>query len=135
MALQAQYVHVTELQHVRVRRPVGHMAGRAALGFYRRMFEDERAVLVDMTLKADRVLTGGDTYLLGARGAVRVMAIRALNETFVYTMMKRHGKLRLLLQVAGIAKLRLRFNQQEVLILCMVRRVAGDAADVVLPVE
>ena len=56
MALQAKHVHVAKFEHVRVGRAVRHMAGRATFRLYGRVFEYEGAVLIDVTLEADRVL-------------------------------------------------------------------------------
>ena len=66
---------------------------------------------------------------------MRIMAIAALHKPFVHAVMEGHGELRLLLQVAGVAKLGLGLDQQEFLGLCVVRRVAGDAAHVILAVQ
>jgi hypothetical protein len=44
-------------------------------------------------------------------GAVRVMAIGALNQAFVHAMPKGHRKLRPLLLVARVTKFRLIFHQ------------------------
>ena len=63
-----------------------------------------------------------------------VVAIRTLDQALINTMAERHIKLRLLLQVTRIAKVGLRLDQQ-LLFRCMVRRVAVDAAYIVLPVK
>ncbi len=63
------------------------------------------------------------------------MAVGALDQALIHAVMKRHIKLGLLLQMAGIAELRLRLDQQVFLRCCVVRRVAIDAAYFVLPVE
>ena len=68
-------------------------------------------------------------------GPVLVVAIRTFNQSFIYTMAKRHFELRFLLQVTGVAKVRLRLAQQKFLRLREVWRVAGDAAYVVLAME
>lgn len=135
VALQAKHVHVAEFEHVRVGRAVGHMAGGATLSFYRRVFENKGPVLVDVALEANRILAGGRAHLLGGNGSVRIVAIAALHEPFVHAVMKRHIELRLLLQVAGVAKLGLCFHEQKFLGLCMMRRVTGDAAHVILAVQ
>ncbi len=44
---------------------------------------------------------------------MRIVAIGALDQPFIYAVMKRHSELRLLLQVARVTKLGLRFHQQE----------------------
>ena len=68
-------------------------------------------------------------------GAVRVMAIGALDEPFVHAMPKRHGELRLLLLMAGIAKLRLRLDQEKLAGLRVVRRMARSTRDVALGMQ
>lgn len=135
VALEAKHIDIAELEHVRVGRSVRGVARRASLGFYRRMFKDERAVLVDVALKANRILSSRSAHLLGCCGSMRIMAIAALNESFVHTVMEWHAKLRLLLQMAGIAKLGLCLHQQEFLGFCMMGRVAGDAAHVALSMQ
>lgn len=134
MTLQAKHIHVAELEHVRIGRSMGHMARRAALGFDRRVFENKRAVLVHVALEANGILTGRSAHLFGGGGPVGVVAIAALHESLVHAVMKRHIELGFLLQVAGVAKLRLRLHQQEFLGLRMVRRMARDAAHVILAV-
>ena len=47
-------------------------------------------------------------------------------------MVKRHVELRFLLQMAGVAKLGLGLDQQKLRLFCVVRRMAGDATDVIL---
>jgi len=63
------------------------------------------------------------------------MAVGALDQALVHAVMKRHIKLGLLLEMAGIAELRLRLDQQVFFRRCVVRRMAIDAAYLVLPVE
>lgn len=63
---------------------------------------------------------------------MRIVAIGALDEAFVHAMVERHGELRFLLEMAGIAELGLRFDEQEVCVLAVMRRVAGSAGDIVL---
>jgi hypothetical protein len=44
-----------------------------------------------------------------------VVTIRALHKSFFHPVMKRHIELRFHLQMAGVAKLRLRFHEQELI--------------------
>jgi hypothetical protein len=97
VALQAKHVNVTEFQHVRIRRTVRQVAGRAPFHFHGGVFVNERTVLIHMAFVANGILSGSHAYLLGLDRAMYVMAISALNQAFVDTMMKRHGKLRFLL--------------------------------------
>ena len=110
VALQAQHVHVAEFQHVRIWRTVSHMARGAALRLYGCVLKDKWAVLVHVALKADRILAGGSSHLFGSHSSVGIVAIGALDQAFVHAVVERHGKLRLLLEMAGVAKLRLRLH-------------------------
>ena len=67
--------------------------------------------------------------------SVLIVAIGARDQPLVYAMAKRHIELSSLLQVAGIAKLGLSLDQHVFPGLRMVHRVAGGAANVILPVE
>jgi hypothetical protein len=109
-----------------------HMAGRAALDFYRLVLVNEGAVLIHVTLETHRILRRAHTNLLGPLGPMWIMAIRALDESFVNAMVERHVELGPLLKVAGIAEFGLRFDQQEFLGLRVVRRVTRDAAHTIL---
>jgi len=111
------------------------VTGGATLNLHRFMLENERSLLVGVAGVADSVLGRRRPYLLGPDCAVHVMTIGALNQTFVHAMVKGHLKLGFLLQMAGIAKRGLLFYEKEVLRLRMVRRVAGDATNIVLTVR
>lgn len=135
MALQTQNIDIAHLQQMRVRRTMHRMARRASLDFHRPMLENKRPLLLGMASKANNILRRRSPHLLRPRRPMRVMAIRALNQSLVHAVMKRHFKLRLLLQVARITKLRLRFDQQKFLSLRVVHRMAGSAANIILPVQ
>ena len=111
--MQAKQIDVTQLEHVRIRSAVGQMAGLAPIDFDRLMLEDEGALLVNVALEADCVLRGGCAHLLGLHSAVHVVAIAALDEAFVHPVVERHIELSLLLKMASVAELRLRFLQKE----------------------
>ncbi len=72
---------------------------------------------------------------LGQFCSVGIVAIGALHQAFVHAMVKGHGELRFLLEVAGVAKLGLGLDQQELLGLRVVRRMAGNAAHLILVVK
>jgi len=63
---------------------------------------------------------------------VWIVAVRALDQAFVDAVVKGHLEFSLLRQMASVAKVRLRFGQQEFLRRGVVRRVAGNAAHAVL---
>src|ERR1700723_1032049 len=120
---------------MRVSGPVHRMARRTTLYLHRPMLKNKWPLLIRMAGKANNILRRRSPHLLRPRRPMRVMAIRALNQSLVHAMMKRHFKLRLLLQVARIAKLRLRLDQQKFLSLRVVHRMAGCAANIILPVQ
>ena len=107
------------------------MAGLASVGLHWLMFEYERTLLVRMAFKADGILRRGSAHLFGARRSVHVVAIAALHQPLVHTMMEGHVELRFLLEMAGVTKLGLRLNEQKLRFLCVVWRMAGNAADVI----
>jgi hypothetical protein len=135
MALQAEQIHVADLQHVRAGPAVDHVARFAAVHLHRGMFEDKRPLFVRMALEAHRVLRGRRSHLLGPHRSMHVVAIAALDEPFVDAVMEGHREFSLLRQMASVTKFRLRFNQQEFLGLRVMRRMAGDAAHAVLRVH
>lgn len=130
MALQAQQVDVAQPQHVRVRAAMCQVARLASVDLYRRMLVHKRALLVRVTLEADRILRRVGPHLLRPHCPVRIVAVAALNEPLIHAVMERHFELRLLLEVAGVAKLGLRLCEQEVRFFSLMRGVAGDATDV-----
>ena len=132
VTLQTEQVDVTEFQHVGIGPAVRNVARLAAIHLYRRVFVDKWSLLVDVAGKANGVLRGRRAHLLGANRSMNIVAVAALDQAFIYAMMKRHRELRLLVQMAGITKRGLRFDQQEFLGFRVVRRMAGRAADVVL---
>ena len=132
MALQAEQVDVAQFQHVRIWPAVRQMARLASIDLYGLVLENKRPLLVRVALEADRVLCGGSPHLFGAHRAVHVMAIAALHQPFIYPVMEWHVELRFLLEMAGVAKLGLRLDEQELRLLRVVGRMAGDATHIIL---
>lgn len=135
MALEAKQVHIAYTEHVSIRAAVRNMTGRATLDLYGLVFEHKRPLLIRVARKTNRVLCRGGSHLLGTDSAVRIVTIGALDQPLVDTMVKRHFKLRLLLQMARVTQFGLRFRQQKLFGCRVVRRVAGDATDIVLRVD
>lgn len=92
MTLQAEQIHIADLQHVRVWAAVDHVAGRAAIHLHGRMLVYKRALFVDMAFEADRILSGSHPHLLGTLGAVWIMAVRALDQALVDAVVEGHFK-------------------------------------------
>jgi len=131
MALQAKQVDVAQSQHVWIWSTVRQMARLAALDLDGRMFVNKRSLLVRVALEADRILRRGCPHLLGFDCAVYVVAIAALNQTLVDTVVKRHFEFSFFIEVAAVAKFRLSFHQEELFRCRVVRGVAGDATNVI----
>src|SRR5208282_924151 len=108
------------------------MAGLASFDLDGSMLVHKRPLLVRVALEANRILRRGSPHLFGSHCAVHVVAIAALHQPFIHPVMKWHIELRFLLEMARVAKLRLRLDEQELLLFGVVRRVAGNATDVIL---
>ena len=96
-----------------------------------RVFKDERTALVRVASKANGILSGRTAYLLWTHGSMYVVAVAALDQTFVHTMMKGHRKLCFLVEMARVAERGLRLDEKEFLRFRMVRGMTRRAAYVV----
>ena len=132
VALQTEEIHLAALQKARVGGAVRGMAGYATFGLNHRMLIYKRSGFVRMTLEADGVLRGSGAQLARQESTVRIMAIAALHEPFVNTMMKGARELLLCFEMAAVAKLWLLLFHQELAFLRIMRRVAFRTTDVVL---
>jgi len=135
VALQAQQIDVAHPQHMRIGSSMGDVAGRTAFDLHWLVFKDERPLLVGVASKANRILRRRSPHLLGTHRTVRIVAVRASHQALVDAMVKRHLELGLLLQMAGVTKRRLCLHQKKLFSLRMVRRMAGDATDIILRVH
>jgi hypothetical protein len=131
VALQAKQIDVAQLQHVRIWSAVSQMARLASIHLHGRVFEHKRSLLVRVALEANSVLRGRSPHLVRLHRAVHVVAIAALDQALVHSMMERHVELGFLLEMAPIAKLGLGFYEQKIRIFAVMRRMAGDATDVI----
>ena len=68
---------------------MGRVTTAAALSLDWYVLINERALLIGMALDANRVPARHRPHLAECSGAVDVMAVAALDETFVYSMVKR----------------------------------------------
>ena len=132
MALQAEQVDVAELQHVGIWSAVRQMARLASIDLYGRMFVNKRSLLVRVALEADRILRGGSPHLLGFDRAVHVVAIAALDQPFIHPMMEGHVELRLFAADGTRSKVRAVLLPAKNPFFRVVRRMAGNATDVIL---
>jgi len=96
---------------------------------------DERPLLFGMALVADRVIAVSTAKLVGQETAMRVVAIRALNQAFIDPVMKGSCELRAHIQVTAVTQLRCRLFQQKLAFFCVVGIVAIDARNPALQVR
>lgn len=82
---------------------------------------NEWPLLVGMALVTDFVCPRGQAQLVLIKTTMRIMAIVALNQPFVYSVMKRASELCTDVQVTSVAKLGRSIFQQKLRFLGMVR--------------
>ena len=89
------------------------VAVHAAACLYRRMLISERSGSIDMAFRTDGILVCGSAELEILEGAVRVMTVVAVNQSFIDLMVKRLIEGDALSLVAGVAKRR-RIHLQQI---------------------
>src|SRR5262245_7793197 len=110
VALQAQEAFFARAEQRLIDAAVRGMARDASFHLHRRVFEDKRTALLNMTLDA-RFPTGlPHSGAIG--GAVSVVTVGALHRAFCNPMVRRQRKLGLNVGVAAETELRLRFLQE-----------------------
>jgi len=110
------------------------MTNRAALEL-RLVLINERPLFVRVALIADLIVAVGPAKLTRLETSMRVMAIGALNQSFVDPVVKRPSEFRAHVQVAGVAELRRGFLEQELALFGVVRRMAVIAGNSALEVR
>ena len=110
------------------------MANDAAL-YQRLVMVDERPLLVGMAVEADCVPGRVGPQLLRPERAMRVVAVVALHQPFIYTVVKRACELRSHILVAAVTQLRCLLFHQELAFLGMVGRMTIEAAYAVCQVS
>lgn len=100
------------------------MAGDATLGFDRLMLKNKRSLFVSVARVAHFISRRCRAQLLADKPTVRIVTIRALNESLFHPVVERHVELGLDLLMAAVAEGRLSFSQKELI----GRRVVGGVA-------
>ncbi len=113
VALQAEYVEIAGFQQVRIRGSMRSMARFAAFRLDRLMLKNEWSLQVRVARETDSIPRSRRAKLFPDETSMGVMAVRTLNKPFVDPVVEGHVELRLHLQVAGVAELRLCFHEQE----------------------
>jgi hypothetical protein len=104
---------------------------RAALSLYRHVFIDERPLFVGMAFEANLVSIGKRPDLAQGGRAMNIVAVAALNQAFVDSVVIGLAKVSLGSRVAAVAKCGLRLNQQVLLFFGVVRGMAVQTTYVV----
>jgi len=112
MALETEHVHLAHIEEPRIGGTVGRVASSAALCLYWHMFINEGPLLVGMALEANGISARQGSRLPHARRPMNVMAVVALDQAFVYAMVKGFGKVALHLLVAAVTQVKLVFGKQ-----------------------
>lgn len=111
VTFETELPDVRSRQQLRIRGTVRRMTRRAALDLQRRVFENERTLLVRVTLQTTGIGAGRETRLFEFEAAVCIMTIAALYLAFQHLVVKRPAKLRLRFAVTTDAELRLAATQ------------------------
>ena len=107
------------------------MAPQASFRLDRGVLEYKGSARLSVALGADRILVGRRLQVIVPEGAMNIMTVAALNQSFVHPVTERHCELDLLVQMARVTKLWLSFDQQEFLGFGVVWRMARYTANVV----
>ena len=108
------------------------MTALTSLGFHGDMLVDERPLFVGVALVANLVSTWQGADLTQVGSAVRIVAVAALDESFIDSVVIWPAEIRACRSMTAITKFRLFLNQQVLGFLTVVRRVAVEASDVAI---
>jgi len=110
------------------------VANDTSFCLHRSMFEDKRSCLVGMAAEANLILSRSGSKLARQESAMGIMAIAARHKAFIHAMVYGLGELRLDFKMAAVTEHRLGHGQQRTFYFGMMRRMAVNAADVILQV-
>ena len=111
MALQTEHVHLAHFEEPGIGGTVGRVASGAAFGLHRHMLINERPLLVGMALVANGISTRQSSCLPHGRCPMKVVAVVAADQTLVYAMVKRLGKVAFRVLVAPETEVRVLFAE------------------------
>jgi len=130
MALVAQGIDLRHVQQACILRTMRRVASQAAFRLDRCVLEDEWPARLGMALGADLILIGRRLQVIVPESAMNVMAIAALDQTFIHPVMERHIERRLYIGVALKAEHGLRSLEQLLFVCAGMHAVATGAADI-----
>jgi hypothetical protein len=135
VTLQTKQIHLIHPQVTWIGRSVGRVTTAAALGLHGYVFVDEWALFVGVALDTNRVPAGHSPHLAEGGSAVDVMAVTALNESFVHTMVIRLREVGLRGGMTSVAKSGWCLNEQMLRFFGVMRRVTIQAPNIVARVR
>ena len=129
--MQAEEIHLAHPQQSWIGGTVRCVAAAAAFSFHGHVFEDKGPLLVCMALEANRVSAGQGSHLSKRRRAVSIVAVAALDEPLVYTVVIRSGEVSLHGDVTSVAEFWLFPNKQILRLFGIVRGMAIETTNIV----
>lgn len=132
VTLEAEQVHSADFQHPWVSRTVRTMTALTSLGFHRDMLVDERPLFVCVALVANLISTWQGADLTQVGSAVRIVAVAALDESFIDSVVIGPAEIRACRSMTAITKLGLFLNQQVLGFLTVMGRMAVEASDIAI---
>ncbi len=130
VALQTKHVHRHHVEQLWIGGAVGRVATGAALGLHRHMFVDKGTLLIDMALVANGVAAREAPQLPDSSRTMRVVAVHALHQTLVDTVVIWFGEICLGRGVASVTQLGLFLDEEELFFFSVMGRVAIEASDI-----
>lgn len=135
VALQAEQVHLIDVQQPGIRRTMRRMATRATFRLHRDVLVDERPLLIHVAFETNRVALRQSTNLAERGCAMHVVAVTALNKSLVNAMTVRLRKVSFRSDVTSETEIRLLLDQQVFRFCGVVRRMAVQTTYVVAGVH
>ena len=130
VTLKTEQIHFAALEQARIGRAVRHVATDAAFSALRRVLKDKRPGLFGVAFQANGIAGRRGAELRAQQPAVLVVAVGAGHQLFIHAMMERLGEFGGDFLMASVAKLRLRFSQNEFLCSGMMDGVTVNATQV-----
>jgi hypothetical protein len=131
VALQAQQASLADSQQAGISCPMGRVATGTALSLQRQVLKHEGALLVRVAPDTDGIAGRDLAYTPQSASAVKAMTIRALDETLVRAVVVGLSKICFGGGVTPVTELWLSLGQESLDLLCVVRGVAVETANII----
>jgi hypothetical protein len=131
VALQAQQIDLADPKQARVCGTMGRVTATAPFRFDRHMLVYKWSSGICVALGADGVSARQGLNLPQSCGAMHVMAVAAVNQAFIYTVMVRLGKIGFRCSVTAVALFRLFLDQEVLGSFSVVRRMTIKTTNII----